>query len=386
MNWKQILLQGAGPIDELIRRAKTPLARRSQISGPINVVTYRGYGTPDWIHLEGRVLRDQGIKLREEDAPLWKNALNMYRRFNSNEIPGARLRFTLGSLQQEVQANQEGFFEVDLHPSTPLEASRLWHSVQVDLLHPRSEEQGMVSTHSEAIVICQEAERVGHNQTTRFGVISDIDDTIMHTAATDLLKMIRIAYLGNENTRRPFPAVPTFYQALQAGRSGEAGNPIFYVSSSATNLYDLFEKFMDINGVPPGPILLRDIEFSLENWLSFDHRLHKREKIEPILQRFPQLPFLLIGDSGQKDIDIYQQLLADFPDQIAAIYIRNVTPNDPLRQQQLATAAENIRQQGCEFVLFDATTDAATHAARRGWIQPTPGLTPMEEENAMGSY
>ncbi|PSN20186.1 hypothetical protein C7271_03500 [filamentous cyanobacterium CCP5] len=368
MSWKQTLQQGASILDQVGKQLRPLVLPERSVSGPINVLTYRGYGTPDWLHLEGRVLQDQGIKLREENAPVWKNLWNMYRRFDSNEIRGARLKFTCGSLQQEVQTDHEGFYSTDLYLREPLEPSLLWHGVEVELLEP--ETPGAInSSRAQAIVVCQDLNRVSEANQTRFGVISDIDDTIMHTAATDFLKMIRIAYLGNERTRSPFPGVPEFYRALQGGESGRAGNPIFYVSSSATNLYDLFEKFMDINDVPPGPILLRHIEFSLENWLTFDHRLHKREKIEPILRRFPQLPFLLIGDSGQKDIEIYQQLLVDFPDQIAAIYIRNVTPQDPVRQQRLAIAAGEIRQRGCEFLLFEATAQARDHAVRRGWIQ-----------------
>lgn len=384
MDWKQTLIKGATQFDRLVQQIKPRFTPDPNIPGPLNVVTYRGYGAPDCLHLEGRVLRDQGIKLREENAPFWKNLWNMYRRFNSNEIPGARLRFSIDNVQQEVRVNEEGFYNVDLDLDKPLDPTRLWHTVNVDLLEPQYEES-QIKFDAKAIVICQDSDQVDDAYLTRFGVISDIDDTIMHTAATDLLKMVRIAYFGNEYTRRPFPDVPALYRALQAGRSGRAGNPIFYVSSSAANLYDLFEKFMDINDVPLGPILLRQVEFTVENLTSFDHRLHKREKIEPILQRFPNLPFLLIGDSGQKDIIIYQKLLKDFPGQIAAIYIRDVTPNDPVRQGQLAKAAEEIRRQGCEFLLFKKTTEVAIHAAQRGWMQSLPGLELRTAEQALHS-
>ena len=64
----------------------------------------------------------------------------------------------------------------------------------------------------------------------QFGVISDIDDTVVYTAASNPLEMIRIAYLGNAGSRRPFAGVAAFYQALQAGTAdgGFAGNPVFY--------------------------------------------------------------------------------------------------------------------------------------------------------------
>ena len=126
----------------------------------------------------------------------------------------------------------------------------------------------------------------------------------MYTAANDTGKMIRIAYMGNAHSRKPFLGVEPFYKALQQGQEQSEGNPIFYVSSSPWNMYDLFDKFMSLNNIPNGPILLRDIELSPDNLTSFSHEGHKKEQIEPIFQRFPELPFILIGDSGQKDPEV----------------------------------------------------------------------------------
>jgi phosphatidate phosphatase APP1 len=207
----------------------------------------------------------------------------------------------------------------------------------------------------------------------QFGVISDIDDTIMLTAATDLLKMIRLAYLGNERTRRPFPGVAEFYHALQCGDSGDRGNPIFYVSSSAWNMYDLFEKFMDFNHIPYGPILLRDIELSLENLLSFAHESHKIEQIMPILNRLSHLPFILIGDTGQKDAEIYLQLVKQYPDRFLAVYLRDVTPNNPIRHSQIAAIATQIKESGCEFLVFPETQVAMEHAIAHQWVSCNQG-------------
>ncbi|MGB3309528.1 MAG: phosphatase domain-containing protein [Nodosilinea sp.] len=332
---------------------------------PMCVMSYRGYGTPDNLHLKGRVLQDQSIKLREEDASVWKNIRNMYRRFESDEVAGARIRARFGLAQQEVVTDDEGYFHIAFDLSDrPMDAvqnaGHLWQPITLELLDPLPQQSEPITVKSEIMVVSERAQ---------FGVISDIDDTIMRTAATDLLKMIRIAYLGNERTRRPFPGVARFYKALQQGQDGDDNkNPIFYVSSSAWNMYDLFEKFMDFNHVPCGSILLRDIELSPANLLSFDHESHKIEQITPILDNLAPLPFILIGDSGQKDPWIYQQLLKDYPDRILAIYIRNVTPKDAKRQHDLAAIAEQVKAAGCEFVVFPETQVAMEHAIAQGWI------------------
>src|SRR5690606_30277301 len=93
---------------------------------------------------------------------------------------------------------------------------------------------------------------------SRFGIISDMDDTVIRSHVTEFWKVARLTMLHNARTRKPFEGVAAFYRALQAGGDGTRHNPIFYVSSSAWNLYDLFRVFLEHNQLPSGPILLRD--------------------------------------------------------------------------------------------------------------------------------
>jgi phosphatidate phosphatase APP1 len=357
--WTQIISDVMSRINTFWDATKKRITEGLGIQDPIRIMPYRGYGTPEKLYLKGRVLQDEEIKLREENASVWKNLRNMFRRFESDEIPKARLQVNFKDLQQEVIADEEGFFEVEIQPQTKLNGDRLWQNVHLELLESHPETPQSIQAEGEVIVVSEGA---------KFGVISDIDDTIMHTGATDLLKMIRIAYLGNERTRRPFAGVPAFYQALQQGQSGSESNPIFYVSSSAWNMYDLFVKFMDFNDIPHGPLLLRDIELSPANLLSFEHKSHKIEQIAPILERFSHLPFILIGDSGQKDAEIYRQIVRDYPERIQGIYIHDVTPNDSKRKQELSAIAEEVQETGCEYVVFSEMLAAANHAAEQGWI------------------
>jgi phosphatidate phosphatase APP1 len=284
----------------------------------------------------------------------------MVRRFNHDEVPGARLRLTFQGQTHEVETDKAGFFRDQMRPQQSLPDDGLWHEAEIELLEPRSD-QGPVRAVAKMMVPRSQAQ---------FGVISDIDDTIVHTSATDLFKMIRLAYLGNSQTRLPIPGVPPLYQALHAGGSGQCENPIFYVSSSAWNMYDLFEEFMDAQGLPVGPISLFALDLSLPKLLSFDHSDHKRDEINPILDQYPDLPFILIGDSGQKDPEIYTQIVRDHPNRIACIYIRNIPKEHPERQQELDDLAQQVRQMGSELVTFETASVAAHHAAAQGWIKP----------------
>lgn len=191
----------------------------------------------------------------------------------------------------------------------------------------------------------------------------------------NLWRMIKLVYFGNAATRILFPGVADFFKALQSGLHGHHGNPIFYVSSSAWNMYDVLSRFIEINHIPSGSLFLRDIEFSLQNLLSFSHAEHKREQIDPILQTYPELPFILIGDSGQQDPEIYEQVVSDYPGRILCIYIRNVSQDNSKRTQAFQEIATRIRKHDCEMILVPDSSTAAQHAAAQGWIQSDAVVT-----------
>jgi phosphatidate phosphatase APP1 len=79
------------------------------------------------------------------------------------------------------------------------------------------------------------------------------------------------------------------------------------------------------------------------------------------------LPFILIGDSGQRDPEIYREVVAEYPARILAIYIRSVSP-DPLRRETVRALAREVERAGSALLLTDDTLSAARHAADNGWI------------------
>ena len=341
-------------------KAYLQVAEKLGIQEPLRIMPYRGYGRSNWVYVKGRVLEKEGIKTLPEDAPVYENVLNMYRRFDSDEVPNAKVKIRVKDEQVTVEADDEGFFETKIELSSPLKTDELWCSAYFELVDPAPTKMPVVNAEGEFLVVPPSA---------RFGVISDIDDTVVYTAAQEPLKMVEIAYLGNAHSRRPFAGVDPFYQFLQSGVGGDEGNPVFYVSSSPWNMYDLFDKFMDINDIPNGPILLRDIELSPSNLMSFSHEGHKKEQIEPILNRFPDLPFILFGDSGQKDPEIYLQIVQDYPERILAVCIRDVSDKDKQRHDELDAIALKLREANVDFVLFPNTITVAKYAASRGWIE-----------------
>ena len=346
--------EAAKTFEERFDALRFRIKRRFGLLDPFEILPYRGYGTSRELFLKGRVLEEAGISHAGHDDTVWQNVLNMARRFASDEVAGARVRASFGGLSVETYADVEGFFDVEFRLPETLEGKAGWCPVELDLLSPPSPGGGPVRSTGQVLV----------PQGARFGVISDLDDTVVRSSATNVLKMTWIVLRNNAHSRLPFEGVAAFYRALQLGEDGSTFNPIFYVSSSPWNIYDMLEDFMDIHGLPHGPLFLKDWSPTVLG----KHMDYKIGVIRRLLETYENLPFVLIGDSGEEDPEIYLQTVREFPGRITAIYIRDVTSG--VRDAEVASIAEETRKLGTDMVAVPDTAAAAEHASSIGLIAP----------------
>jgi phosphatidate phosphatase APP1 len=204
-------------------------------------------------------------------------------------------------------------------------------------------------------------------------VISDLDDTVVRSSATNVLKMTWIVVRNNAHTRLPFEGVGAFYEALQRGEDGDSFNPIFYVSSSPWNIYDLLEDFLTVHGIPPGPLFLKDWSPTVLG----KHQDYKLGVIRHLLDTYENLPFVLIGDSGEEDPEIYLQTVREHPGRILAAYIRDVKSAE--RDAEVMAVADEAGKIGTEMVPVTDTVAAAEHAASTGLVAPDAVATVLSQ-------
>jgi phosphatidate phosphatase APP1 len=315
------------------RAAGRPLTRRVVIS------PYRGFGNGQELLVRGRVLIDKRVTRANEAEPLWRNVLNTYRRFSSQEVANARVVASYRDAVVESVSDAEGYFLIRLQA----EAGGGWHEVTLNLPDHAS------TAVSHVLVPPADAQ---------FGVISDIDDTIVRTNATSLVGMTR-SIINNAAARLPFEGVADLYRALHVER-----NPVFYVSSSPWNLYELLHDYMDINRIPHGPMFLQDWGIDEATLILASHTDHKMKQIASIVEYYPGLKFVLIGDSGQHDPEIYLQVIRTHPGRILAAFIRDVTPD--LRDRAVAQIVTEAKTAGVEMLYVRDSTEALEHARRLG--------------------
>jgi phosphatidate phosphatase APP1 len=333
----------------LLHRAAADLERRLDrraagrpVSKTVVLSPYRGFGRAGEMLVRGRVLVDKRITRASAAEPLWRNLLNTYRRFSSEEVAGARVVASYGESVVESVTDEEGYFTIRLQPGV---VETGWHDVTLSL---------------PAFGVSATAHVIVPAPDVPFGVISDIDDTIVRTNATSLLGMTR-SVINNAAARLPFEGIADLYRALNVKR-----NPIFYVSSSPWNLYELLHDFMGINGIPHGPMFLQDWGISDTTLILASHTEHKLAQIQTLVDYYPEMKFVLIGDSGQHDPEIYLQVIRTHPGRVLAAFIRDVTPD--LRDRAVAAIIEDVQSAGVEMVYVRDSADALQHARRLGLI------------------
>lgn len=315
---KRSLQTSIASVDDLIDVRFRQLKKRFGWDGLPRIQPYIGFANNDLAWFHGRVLTNPPQELPSEDDNWWDNVLQMYQRFASEEVVGVQVEIDFAGKKHLVVTDYEGYFHLETANTPEVLDRQAWKSIAMRIVnHPR------IGADTSATF----SKMLTPPVSTAFGVISDIDDTVLHTGMAGLLTAARLTFLHNARTRKPLPGVAAWYRALNGQVASEAAlfNPIFYVSSSPWNLFDLLEDFLELNDIPDGPILLRDLGFDHNKFLKEGHE-HKLDKIVRIMTAFPELPFVLIGDSGQEDPQLYAQAAERFPKQIKVIFIRDVDP------------------------------------------------------------
>ncbi len=155
---------------------------------------------------------------------------------------------------------------------------------------------------------------------TGFTIVSDIDDTIKLTEVTNRSAMLRNTFLES------FKPVPRMAEVFR-GWAADAGARVCYLSASPWQLFTPLSEFIQTNQFPAGALLLREFRWTDESLFNLFTRpdVYKTGAIEDLLRRFPKRRFVLVGDAGERDPEIYAELARRNPERIARIFIRDLT-------------------------------------------------------------
>ena len=288
------------------RREKRALARGKQPG----VIPYIGYGSPEWVRVLGRVLylRPETGRARDEDQGPRDDVRQVarvrgWRSFTSLHVPHHPVQVLIdGQPVTEIVSDRGGVLDsivrVSLAPG--------WHTITL---------QTGSSTGIDAPVFVADP-------TARFGIISDVDDTILNTALPKPLVAAWNSFVVDEHARTSTPGMPVLYDHLVTAHPGA---PVIYLSTGAWNVAPALTRFMERNLYPMGPLLLTDWGPTHDRWFR-SGKEHKLRELDRLAREFPEVRWLLIGDDGQHDETLYDDFAKRHPNNVAAIAIRQLSP------------------------------------------------------------
>ena len=328
----------------------------------VTVLPFVGHGSPDVLHVRARVVLGSAathaaaadaaerrvgsrrggrfLTLRESLAP-----------FFTVELPRARVVVSGPAGDMDAVADRQGYLDATVAGGL----APGWHEVTVT-----ARWRGHSAAAQVPVLVVDPAARVG--------VVSDLDDTVIETGLTRGIEFLRITLLTSVTERAPRPGAAELYRAIAARPDHGAQRPVFYLSTSPWNLYELLSRFIALRNFPAGPLLLTDWGPSRTNLLRVTAEEHKLTLIRALLAEHRGLSVVLVGDTGQLDPEIYAAVALEAPDRVTAVYVRRTPHITPARAIEVGGLARRVAAVGVPMLLVEDSVQIARHAAGLGLL------------------
>jgi len=269
------------------------------------VVPYTGYGGPEVVRVLARAVLAPPERSRTGRPADHLDQRRGWRNFVTAEAAGTEVTITVGQVRHVVRTDRSGFLDVRL-PNPGLEPG--WRQVTLAV------------TGSDPVVaplLVVDAEET-------FGIVSDIDDTVIRTFLPRPLIAAYTTFVLPEQARRPVPGMAGLYEGLLREHPGA---PTVYVSTGAWNTAGALSRFLARHGFPAGPLLLTDWGPTNTGWFRSGQE-HKRACLRSLAEDFPRIGWLLVGDDGQHDPSLYAEFARARPERVRAIAIRQLSAGE----------------------------------------------------------
>lgn len=288
----------AARLEDRFHRFRERRARRRGLV--TTIVPFAGYGGDGWVRVLARVILQRPERRSRERS----TGIRGWRSFTSIHVAHAEIRVEAGGVEQLITADRGGL--VDLRLDARLPAG--WQTVRLSV-------DGADAIEAPVFIV---------DEAVEFGVVSDIDDTVVVTALPRPFIAAWNTFVVNEHARRPVPGMSVLYDRLV---TAHAGSPIVYLSTGAWNTVLTLNRFLSRHLYPRGPLLLTDWGPTIEGWFRSGAE-HKKLNLRRLVEEFPKVRWLLVGDDGQHDEQRYSELVHDHPDRVAAVAIRRLTTGE----------------------------------------------------------
>ena len=265
------------------------------------VEAYTGLGTPTRVRVLCRTLLSPGERHRHQARPTSRG----FRSYLCLPADEEQVRLAVGGRTLTTVTDRAGYIDQEVDLLEPLTPG--WHSVHFTAVRSGAMARG-------ALLVVDPAATIG--------LISDIDDTAMVTAVPQLALAVWNTFIEKTTSRKPVIGMPDFLNSIVADYPNA---PVVYLSNGAWNTARALRRFLKRFNFPAGPLLLTDFG-PTDTGLFRSGKAHKRSQIKWLMEAFPHIGWVLVGDDGQSDPAIYAEAAQLYPSRVAAIAIRTLTP------------------------------------------------------------
>ncbi|HEV7951586.1 MAG TPA: phosphatase domain-containing protein [Glaciihabitans sp.] len=300
----QPILHRAARIEDSFHAFREKRARRRGLTP--TVIPYTGYGGDGWIRVLGRVLLSADATATDDtdETPTGYSNIRGWRSFTSVPVDDVPVIISAGGTEFRVNPHRGGVVDARIEVSLPIG----WNTI-----HIRTDDTDSV-----------EAPIYVVDPSARFGVVSDIDDTVMVTSLPRPFLAAWNTFVLDEHARRPVPGMAVLYERLTRTHPGA---PIIYLSTGAWNVAPTLTRFLSRNLYPAGALLLTDWGPTHDRWFR-SGKEHKHSTLRRLAEEFPDIRWLLVGDDGQHDEELYGDFVRDHDDRVTAVCIRQLSTSE----------------------------------------------------------
>lgn len=274
------------------------------------ILPYNGYGYASedggWVRVLARVVmaKPGAFEGGKHKAKVVEDGIRGFRNFTSAVLPFGKVTVIAAGQHFEVHADRGGVLDVKLAVDLPVG----WNDIQLIARNGQS-------ATAQVLVI---------DEKQRFGIISDVDDTVVVTALPRPLLAAWNSFVLSEHARVATPGMAVMMQRVLAEHPT---SPTIYLSTGAWNVAQTLERFISRNLYPRGPLLLTDWGPTDRAWFRSGMQ-HKVDQLRRLAEEFPNIEWMLIGDDGQHDPTIYAEFARRYPEHVRTIVIRQLTPSE----------------------------------------------------------
>ena len=319
----------------------------------LDLKLYRGYVNNQELVVYGHLFKSWAPDKYRLDRKGIKHAVAIIHMFRISPLKNKEITLKFRNTTVTTKTLDDGYFRFTIPFSEELKSG--WHEYEVSC---NIKDFGMI-----------EKGELLKPHPSKYGIISDIDDTFLISHSNSFFKKLYVMLSKNINKRKIFDDVVDHYKELsRAGQnSDEASNSFFYVSSSEWNLYEFVNEFAKMHQLPKAVIKLKQIKTGISDFLSSGRGSHdhKFEKIKDIISFYPHIPYVLLGDDSQRDAYIYERICKTFPMSLKAVYLRQTGRK---KKPEITKILKNIESLGVSICYFKHSNKAIKHSREVGII------------------